>query len=192
MSTSLLLLYIFTTSLAFDFFLCFRAESISQEFPPVTQVELWPLSNSQTVRLTPLTHVNSSLLICIVAIVSIYPEISSSLRCCGRTLLHDAPIALNQSEVCVSGGAGAADHLAGAHHALLSHPEGGQRAVPGLVRRGVGRGAQDLHLHAAGLCGVQWVPTIREMETQSNNFAPLKGSPAVSVCGGQAVQIIIQ
>lgn len=82
-------------------------------------------------------------------------EISSTLCCFRDTLLQNAPIILKQSEVYVSWGAGAADHLTGAHHALLSYSERGQRAVPGLIRRGVGRGDQDLHLHPAGLRGVQ-------------------------------------
>lgn len=87
---------------------------------------------------------------------SVDPE-ASSLPCWfkHRVLQNGLdPVKHTQAEVHISRGAGAADHLAGAHHALLSHPERGQPPLPGLFCRGVCRGAQDLHLHPAGFHGV--------------------------------------
>lgn len=87
----------------------------------------------------------------------VLPEDSFIFCCLKQGVLHNGlgPVTLIQAEVYVSRGAGVADHLAGAHHALLSHPEGRQPPLPGFIRRGVGRGAQDPRLHSPCLHGEQ-------------------------------------
>lgn len=126
--------------------------------PPKQLKGLRTLSNSPLgaaeVCLISLTEPDS--LICPL-FFSVHPKDSWVVRRLGHRDLHDGVVlaTLLQAEVSVSGGAGAPDHLAGAHHALLPHPEGGRPTLPGLIRRGVGRGAQDPRLHPPRLHGEQ-------------------------------------
>ena len=68
-----------------------------------------------------------------------------------RLVHHGVP----QAEVPVPGRAGVPDHVAGAHHAVLPHPDGGRAAVPGLLRRGGRRADEDRGLSSARLKGAQ-------------------------------------
>lgn len=90
-----------------------------------------------------------------VSFLPVHPKGSFAHR---QGVLHNGlylPFTLLEAEVYVSGGAGVADDLAGAHHALLPHTAGRRSPLPGLLRCGVSGGAQDPGLHPPRLQGDQ-------------------------------------